>query len=110
MSAFKDMVKADIDSVFLNCDEFADTHEWNDGKGKSYTIKAVVDDDILIKQYSSEFEMLEKGSHMIFASAEGFHKQPKAGDAVYFDKNLYTVDEVDEDMGMLAIFLSRGKG
>lgn len=110
MSAFKDMVAADIEGVFINTDEFADTHTWNGGSGASYEIKAVVDDDILIRQYSSQFDFMGQDSHMIFAPAAGFKKKPKNGDTIHFDKNLYTVDRIEEDMGMYAIFLLRGKG
>lgn len=110
MSAFKDMVEADIEGVFINPDEFADTHTWSGGTGKSYEIKAVVDDDILIRQYSSQFDFMGQDSHMIFSPAAGFKKKPKNGDAVHFDGNLYTVDRIEEDMGMYAIFLLRGKG
>lgn len=110
MSAFKDMVAADIEGVFINLDEFADTHKWNGGSGATYEIKAVVDDDVLIKQYSSQFDFMGTDSHMLFAPAAGFLKKPRNGDAVRLDGNLYTVDKIEEDMGMYAIFLSRGKG
>jgi len=110
MSAFKDMVTADIEGVFINLDEFADEHTWNGGSGASYKIKAVLDDDILIKQYSSQFEFFGQDIHMIFSPAAGFKKKPKNGDAVRLDGNIYTVDRIEEDMGMYAIFLVRGKG
>ena len=50
---FKEMVADDIENVFENLEEFADTHTWNGGSGKSYTITAVVDDDKLMTDYSS---------------------------------------------------------
>ncbi len=110
MSAFKDMVQADIEGVFINTDEFADTHRWNGGSGATYEINAVVDDDILVRQYSSQFEFMGQDSHMLFAPASAFKKKPRNGDAVRLDGNLYTVDKIEEDMGMYAIFLLGGKG
>lgn len=108
---FKDMVKDDVWGVFMNQDEYAETYRWNGGGGsETYEIVAVLDDDILIKKYSSEFEFLEKGSHMLFAAADQFKRKPKAGDAVRFDGALYTVDRLDEDMGMYTIFLAKGRG
>ncbi len=106
---FKEMVADDIENVFENLEEFADTHTWNGGSGKSYAITAVVDDDKLMTDYSSEFELLQKGSHLLYASATQFKEKPKAGSAVKLDGNIYTIDEIREDMGMYAIFLSRGK-
>lgn len=110
MNTFKDMVDADIERVFINPDEFADTYSWNGGSGPTYKIKAVLDDDVLIRQYSSQFEFFGQDIHMIFSPAAGFKKKPKQGDAVRFEGNLYTVDRIEEDMGMYAIFLIRGKG
>lgn len=110
MSAFKDMVDADIKGVFINQDEFADVHKWNGGSGASYEIHAVIDDDVLIRQYSSQYESLGQDSHMLFASVADFIKKPKNGDAVRLDGILYTVDKIEEDMGMYAIFLIKGKG
>lgn len=108
MSAFKDMVAADIKGVFINLDEFADEHKWNGGNGANYTIRAVVDDDILIRKYSHEYDFMGQDSHLIYAAAEDFHKKPKQGDAVRFDGNIYTVDRIEEDMGVYKIFLVRG--
>ncbi len=44
-TSFKDQIKADISSVFLNGLEFADDHELN---GK--TMKAVIDDNELLER------------------------------------------------------------
>lgn len=110
MSAFKDMVQSDIEGVFINLDEFADVHKWNGGSGATYDIKAVLDDDILIRQYSSQYDFMGQDSHLLYSPAAGFTKKPRNGDAVRLDGNLYTVDKIEEDMGMYAIFLIRGKG
>jgi len=103
MSAFKDMVANDIESVFLNLDEFADKHLW-DGK----ELVCVVDDDTMIEKYSAEFDLLPKGSHLVYASAASFEKRPQVSSVVRFDKIIYTIDEIEEQMGMYRIFLARG--
>ena len=110
MSAFKEMIDADIKGVFINLDEFAEIHKWNSGTGKSYEIHAVLDDDILIRKYSAQYEFLGQDSHMLFASAADFVKKPKISDAVRLDGVLYTVDRIEEDMGMYTIFLIKGMG
>lgn len=104
MSAFRDMMHRDIDKVFLNLDDFADEHTWDGVK-----IKCVVDKDSLIKEYSSEFETLPRGSHLVYASAESFSKRPQVNAAVRFDNNIYTIDEVTDAVGMYIIYLARGR-
>lgn len=99
---FKDILESDLNAFFEE-DEFADTHLWNKN-----TIKAIVDDEALIMKYSSEFELLPKGSRCIMAPAKQFQKKPMVSEAIYFDKILYTVDEVQESAGVYTIFLARG--
>lgn len=104
MSAFKDMVKKDIDSIFLNLDEFGEKHSWD-----GVELQCVVDDDTMIQQFSAEFDLLPKGSHLIYANADSFAKRPQVSSVVRFDKIIYTIDEIEEQMGMYRIFLARGK-
>ena len=89
---FKEMVADDIENVFENLEEFADTHTWNGGSGKSYTITAVVDDDKL------SVAIGKRGKNAKLAVKLTNRKI-----------DIYTIDEIQEDMGMYAIFLSRGK-
>lgn len=107
---FKEMVAEDINNVFENLDEFAETFKWNGGSGATYTITAVMDDDKLMKEYSSEFDLLPTGSHLLHVAASQFKTRPKVSDAVKLNNNLYTVNEIIDNMGMLDIFLARGKG
>lgn len=102
--ALKDELLTDLYDVFFNEDEFAEQHLWNTTK-----ITCIVDDDDLIKNYSSEFELLPKGSHMILAPAAEFSKKPTLAAAVRFDNAIYTIDEIEEQRGLYIIFLARGQ-
>ena len=102
---FKEVLQEDINHVFFNTEEFADTHTWNKRE-----IVAIVDDDDLIAKYSSEFEFLEKGSHLVMTPETSFEKKPGINAAIEFDGNLYTVDEVKLENGMYVIFLNRKGG
>lgn len=107
---FKEMVASDIDDVFENLDEFAETYKWNGGSGATYTITAVIDDDKLMKEYSAEFELLPTGSHLLHVAANQFKTPPTVGSVIKFNNNIYTVNEIIDNIGMLDIFLARGKG
>ena len=102
---FKDIIKEDLQTAFFNQEEFADTHMW--GKKE---IVAIVDDDDMMAKYSSEYEFLSKGSHLILAPMFCFSERPKMNSAIVFDKDLYVVNEVKEFDGMYAIFLDTNRG
>lgn len=103
--SFKETIIGDLDKVFFSTDEFAEECSWN----KSM-IKAIIDDDNLIHKYSAEFSILPQGSHLIFVALNQFSKQPNINDVVAFNNNLYTINEIKNEYGMLAIFLSNGRG
>ncbi len=102
---FKESLEDDLDRVFFNTNEFADKYQWN-----TKEITAVVDDDSLIRKYSSEFEALGQGGRMVFVSEKQFTTLPIMNEVVVFDYNTYTIDEVKTDAGMLCIFLRMGRG
>ncbi len=99
--AFKDIINEDINRVFFNDEEFAETHKWN-----SQDIVAVIADDELMSKFGSEFEFLEKGSHLIKSPSSFFTKKPRVGSAINFDGNLYTIDEVHDEAGVYSIYLN----
>lgn len=102
--AIKDEFITDLYDVFFSDDEFAEEHIWNNTK-----IKCIVDDDDLMAKYSSEFELLPAGSHMVFAPASEFTAKPRITSAVRFDNVVYTLHEIKEQVGMYVIFLERGQ-
>lgn len=103
--SFKSDIEEDIFDVFFDMDEFAELKKY-DGSD----VHVVEDDESLMRKYSSEFEALAAGSHMILVPAKELNRQPKANDAVIYDGGLYTVDEVKYEMGVYLIFLNKGRG
>lgn len=101
---FKDIVENDLTEVFCNLDEYGEKHKWD-----SLEITCVLDDDILMREFSSEFEALPKGSHLVYVPHTELPKKPHISDTIRFDGNIYTIDEVRSEMGMYAIYLARGK-
>lgn len=103
--SFKDDIKDDIATVFFETEEFADVKRFGDSM-----IHVVEDDDTLMRKYSSEFEALSSGSHMILVPIKELAKKPNVNDVIKYEGNLYTIDEVKYEMGVYVIFLNRGRG
>lgn len=103
--SMKEMFEDDLENVFFDEDEFAEECSWDKEQ-----IRAIIDDDDLIKKYSSEFEALSRGSHMIYAVQSQFKRQPQINEVHVFNNNQYTIDEIKREAGMLVIFLNNGRG
>ena len=86
MSAFKDQIQKDIDSVFLNPDEFSDIHTVN---GKSMTIQEneVMDRQIRFNQNTDVY----KKQKLIYVSEQQFGSLPSIGSLFKLDGKIYRV-------------------
>ena len=109
--SFKDILQRDIKNVFLNPDEFADTHDLN---GKS--VAAVIDDDFLDEitlklndEYQRTAAGLFGGTIAIYVAKSDFGKI-KPGRALTVDGRLYTVMSTSEQDGILKIVVTRTGG
>ncbi len=103
--SFKESLDDDLSKVFFNMDEFAEECSWDKSK-----IVAIIDDDDLIRKYSEEFSILPQGSHLLYAAKNQFISMPYVGEVHVVNHNTYTINEVKSELGMLAIFLSNGRG
>lgn len=106
MSAFKDMVAADCGNVFINPDEFAETHNLN-GKPCVCIVQNITSDydmtsgDTLARNYY-ELYGVHKEVNVV---KEALTETPVYGQKFYLDEELYSVMEVADDMGILTIVL-----
>lgn len=102
MSAFKDAVNADINSVFINTAEFAEPHNVN---GK--LVNCVVDDDILEERLARTnqeyFDGVFKHHRLVFIETNELGHVPVVGELFRLDGKRYTVSNVAENMGVLDI-------
>ena len=103
--SFRSSLDSDLSKVFFNTEEFAEECSWDRSK-----ITAIVDDDDLMQKYSMEFSILPQGSHLLFVSRSQFAFLPGVGEVHVFNHNTYTINEIRQEAGMLAIFLSNGRG
>ena len=102
--SFKDLVAADISAVFLNGQEFADTHTIH---GKPLTV--VVDENELLERDKSKMGIPVDGTYtarrLIYVSKAEYGPRPRQGNQVNFDGRLFRVADCTEEAGILAITL-----
>ena len=106
MSAFKDMVEADIVNVFLNLDELAEIHNL-DGVECACVISSDKTDDRAAALHGKQ--RTPDGLHgdyiTVCVKTSDLKRIPKEGTNFKVDDKRYTVDSCTEDMGMLTIAL-----
>lgn len=106
MSAFKEMVAADISAVFLNLEELGELHNL-DGRECACVISSDMTDDR--KAALPGGRRTPDGLHGDFMTVcvktEDLKVVPKQGTNFKVDGKRYTVDSCTEDMGMLTIVL-----
>lgn len=100
---FKDQVNADLD-VFLNLDEFAETHNI-DGR----QVKCIIDLDDLrkfrVNQQAVNFPGVYGSYKTLFVKAADLPNRPVIGQHLKVDGELYLVVECSEPDGMLEVSL-----
>ena len=95
MSRFRDAILSDVDSVFLNADEFAETHILN---GERVTCVVSVDVD---KEATPEGVYLS--TMTVYVRASALSRKPVEGELWNIDDGLHFVRNVSDEMGMLVI-------
>lgn len=104
--SFKDIVAADISNVFLNLEEFGETHELN---GSEYTCIVAKDNTAEKNAALLGGRRTPDGLHGDFLTvclkAADLPRIPRQGENFKVDGKRYTVDSCDESMGMLTLVL-----
>ena len=105
--SFKEKVANDIVNVFLNLEEFGDTHTI----GKKETICVIDEERFQNKQRnrtkSLENEEIFMEGLTLFIEKSFFKFPPHSGEKLLVDGIRYYVEETKEDMGLLEIDLTR---
>ncbi len=103
MSAFKEMIQNDLKEVFLNPEEFGESHVID---GKEMTI--IIDENELVER-EAKVKAMAEGLHkkqlLIYVSAEEFGPEPLIGRLLELNGSCYTVANVTNESGMYSISL-----
>lgn len=106
MPSFKDFAESDLDSVFLNPNEFG--------------TPVLIDDELVVVVMDDE-KMVERN---LLKGAEGFHTEellfyvnrnalsfyPRPDNLVVFDNVEWRIKDVQEDLGLLTVSSERVSG
>lgn len=102
--ALKDDILSDIDSVFLNTDDFAGEHEIN-----GISVICVVDDDRLLERTDKAIQGTYLGEKLLFVKASDLPGRPAIDSRLTLDGKPWYVRTCIENMGMLEIRLEASK-
>lgn len=95
MSRFRDAVQKDIDNVFLNADEFAETHQL-DGERVVCVVSSDVDD-------GATPEGVFTNTMTVYVKTSLLSRKPVEGELWNIDGELHFVRRVSDEMGMLTV-------
>jgi hypothetical protein len=96
MNSFEELFVRDVAEVFLNPDEFAETHDVNGAK-----ILCVISSDVVSAapgQYVGEFQNVKK----LYVSVDDM-EEPVRGQILTIDGSRHTVQDVSNESGMYVI-------
>ena len=102
MSAFKNAVKKDVESVFINHDEFAESHTID-----GVRVVCIVDKDITAGRDGREvnFDGVFVNTLTIYVSTSHIENRPVEGQYIDLDGETYRVMNVSDEDGILAIIV-----
>lgn len=102
MNQFKDSLKADVKGVFLNCDEFSDSHLVN---GKE--IICQVDTDVIDPKTGSvaaPFYGVFLNTVTLYVASEDMDR-PVEGQLLHLDDQTFVVRQVKDEVGIFVIVM-----
>ncbi len=101
---FKDEVQNDIPSAFINFDEFATFHAFD-----NENILLIEDDDQLQQQGLKDAAGTYKGTKLLHVPSASLKGRPAIGARITYDTKTYTVKNVVDNEGILTITLDINK-
>lgn len=100
---FKEMMRQDIDRVFLNPDEFGEKHTVNGREG----VSIIFDDIELLNREKFRKEVKDDGTSlsqsMFFVKASDFGRLPKTGQQITIDGLNFRVEKAVNEQGIYSI-------
>ena len=102
--SFKEMIAADNINVFLNADEFAANHNLNGTNCKAILQDISVDPKLSINN-DENYPLLYGSTLLVNCQKSDLPEMPVSGQTFSVDQELYLVESVADDMGMLTIKL-----
>lgn len=105
---FKELIDSDIESTFMNTDEFSEMHVVN---GKEMPV--LIDNNELIerkKKANENMDGIYANQKLLYVAASDFGPLPKQGSILILDGRTYRVDEAVSESGIYSITIGANKG
>lgn len=102
--SFKEQITRDLDSVFLNTDEFAELH-----RIEGREIAVVIDDDRRKKLKQGQILGLVECDMLIMGKATDFPEDLDPGRPLNVDGRELLITDSGEDMGLVEVALSQNR-
>lgn len=104
---FKEIIKNDVRQVFMNTDEFSETHTIN---GKDMPVQIDSNEQIeREKRMNQNMDGIYKNQKLIYVSAEDFGALPKQGAMLNMDGRMYKVEDAIHEDGVYSITLGANR-
>ena len=104
---FKEIVKNDVRQVFMNLDEFSETHTIN---GKEMPVQIDSNEQIeREKRLNQNMDGIYKNQKLIYVSSEEFGPMPKQGAMLNMDGKMYKVEDAIHEDGVYSITLGANR-
>jgi len=107
MSAFKDILAKDVHAVFMNTDEFSDTHNIN-----GTLMAAQIDSNEQIereKRINQHMDGVWKNQKLLYVAADDYGPLPKQGSVVTLDGKVMRVADAIDEGGVYSITLEANR-
>lgn len=106
MSAFKTIIAADIDDVFVNLDEFADIHVLNGVELRCVT-QGLTTNQAITKQakHAVDYGDVDNQTLIVHIRTSLLSEELVSGNVIEFDDMTYRVADVVDDMGLTTLTL-----
>ena len=104
--SLQDRIGDDLNRVFLNTGQFAQTHRW-----ENTDLLCVLDNEVALKRKNNNVVDISWDNStvevLIYAREDAFPKRPLPQQTVYFDRYQWTVLQVTDNLGLLEVLLNR---
>jgi len=104
---FKDIMAQDINNVFINNEEFSETHKIDDVE-----MDVIIDQNELIERQvkvNQHMDGIYSCAILIYVKASQFGNKPKVGSQLKLDKKMYLVSDCTVEDGLYAITLEANR-
>lgn len=102
--AFKDDLRADINNVFLNLEDFGEEHTVD-----NKSIKCMFDEESLKERQGTNDLAVSESVLILFAKEEDLPKRKVSGEKLTIDGKIYVVDDWKVNLGMVEVAVHHGE-